>query len=212
MAWRLVRECYRLLERPSVYEAVQRLFSIGGNDEVRRLFAEICDPGPNDRVLELGCGTGTWTPKSFARLVRTDIIDAYFPQNPPDGVEYRKVDATALTPFCSASFDLVYSIGLYHHLPDEAAVRSLKESARVLTPSGRIVVMDAVLPPLWRCLPWVVRKLDRGGWVRHQRDTEKLFAQANLVIRRAALCRWSLIGLEGCFWELVPTSSRPPMK
>ena len=195
---------YRLLENPRVYNAVQRMFSVGGDQQVRRLFGDYVDSEPCDSVLELGCGTGAWSVTHHKTFVRTDLNDRYFPQAVSAGVKYLKMDAADLSAFENGSFDLVYSMGLYHHLPDEAVLLSLWESARILRPHGRVVVFDAILPTRpWRVLAWVSRKLDRGHWVRSEARTSALVEQAGLTIRRQRRCQWGILRLEGCCWDCI---------
>lgn len=195
---------YRVLELPNAYNLVTRLIGLGGMAEVRALFAEFLDAQEHKCILELGCGTGAWPATRYQRYIRTDINELYFPASAPPGVEFRKVDATNLSCFADGTFDLVYSAGLYHHLPDEAVVRSLQESARVLVEGGTIVVFDAILPTSAYNLPArILRRLDRGEWVRAQSDTTALLERAGLAIRRERCCRWGP-RLEGCFWEAAP--------
>jgi cyclopropane fatty-acyl-phospholipid synthase-like methyltransferase len=197
---------YQLLEFRPVYNFVQRLARIGGTHQLHALFDEFMNSQPYDAVLELGCGTGLWTVTNVKRYVRTDINHSYFPANAPAGMEFRTADAADLSGFPDQSFDLVYSMGLYHHLPDAAVVSSLKESSRVVRRDGNIVVFDAILPTSRINFPaWVLRKLDRGGWVRREAATAALCERAGLTIRSSKRCRWGP-GLEGCFFEAVPRS------
>jgi SAM-dependent methyltransferase len=203
----------RILEHPRAYSLVQQLTQLVGTGQLRAQFDEFINDRDHEDVLELGCGTGRWSTTRFRRFIRTDLNSRYFPASPPSGVEFRVVDATDLSCFPDDSFDLVYSVGLYHHLPDAAVVSSLRESARVSRPDGRVVVFDAILPTrrrnvLGRCL----RALDRGRFVRVEAATRALVATAGLEIRRARSCRWGP-ALEGCWLELQGArgeSARPP--
>lgn len=98
-------------------------------------------------VLEAGCGIGTDGTR-FARAgarytgvdeseTALELASRRFESN---GLEasFERASVTAL-PFEDASFDLVYSHGVIHHIPDtEAAVR---EFHRVLRPGGTALVM-----------------------------------------------------------------------
>jgi SAM-dependent methyltransferase len=98
-------------------------------------------------VLEAGCGIGT-DAVQFARAgARYTGIDwsptalthasARFEM---EGLAGQFVEATLMElPFESSSFDLVYSMGVIHHLPD--AERAVSELHRVLRPGGRAIVM-----------------------------------------------------------------------
>ncbi|MEE2673392.1 MAG: class I SAM-dependent methyltransferase [Myxococcota bacterium] len=92
-------------------------------------------------VLDIGCGTGTYTSPLAAQTEATIIgIDV----TPETLVEGRKVvpsnvrlaasDAVRL-PFAEATFDAVVGNAVLHHLPLE---RALPELIRVLRPGGRL--------------------------------------------------------------------------
>ena len=127
----------RLLERPQVYALVQAATQLTGMSHLRALFREFVDDRAYDSVLELGCGTGLWPVTRYRRFLRTDVNARYFPVAPPAGMEFRLADATDLSPLSGETFDLVYSFGLFHHLPDASVVASLREAALVLRPGGR---------------------------------------------------------------------------
>jgi SAM-dependent methyltransferase len=98
-------------------------------------------------VLEVGCGVGT----DAAQFARTGARYTGIDQTERavelarrrftlDGLEgtFQQADATSL-PFGDASFDLVYSHGVIHHIPDTARV--VAEMRRVLRPGGTALVM-----------------------------------------------------------------------
>jgi SAM-dependent methyltransferase len=94
------------------------------------------------RLLELGCGSGTWT-SELARLgARVTALDL------DAGLVRRAADATAAAangvvadmqalPFADGSFDAVFGSMVLHHSPDHG--RLGREVARVLRPGGRAV-------------------------------------------------------------------------
>ncbi len=99
------------------------------------------------KVLEIGTGVGT----DARNIVRRGGI--YQGINVDDGSveitkkalevfcvdgEVRKCSATELC-FPDASFDVVYSFGVIHHIPD--AKSAVSEIARVLKPGGELLIM-----------------------------------------------------------------------
>jgi len=86
---------------------------------------------PGGRCLEIGCGNGYWTNKllvpKFDEVVCIDRIEK------PEGLKakYIKTDGYTL-PFEDKSFDVVYSFGVFCHLPLEGQRSYLKEIKRVL--------------------------------------------------------------------------------
>lgn len=104
-------------------------------------------PGPRDRVLDVGCGTGALIAAVGARAPGAVVVGADLapemlaaaratlgPTHP-----LAAADAARL-PFRAGSFDAVVSSSSFHYWPDPAA--GLAELRRVLRPGGRLVVTD----------------------------------------------------------------------
>jgi ubiquinone/menaquinone biosynthesis C-methylase UbiE len=110
---------------------------------------EILAPGPGERMLELGPGTGYYTLPVAERLETGRLSIADIQQQMLDhtvsrageaglgNVEPTRADAQAL-PFEDGSFDGAFTVTTLGEVPDPD--RSLRELARVLKPSGRLVV------------------------------------------------------------------------
>jgi ubiquinone/menaquinone biosynthesis C-methylase UbiE len=73
-------------------------------------------------------------------------------------VSLRQADATVL-PFADASFDVVVSYLMLHHVIDWE--RALGEVSRVLRPGGHFVGYDLVATPLTEWLHWADRSTHR---------------------------------------------------
>jgi ubiquinone/menaquinone biosynthesis C-methylase UbiE len=105
-------------------------------------------------ALELGCGIGAvsaFLADTYAMNVCGTDFDpeqieiARRMQPESDHLHFSVEDAAHLT-FEDASFDLVLSQNVFHHVPDwEAAVR---EVARVLRPGGYFIWLDLATPRL----------------------------------------------------------------
>jgi SAM-dependent methyltransferase len=133
-------------------------------------FADLTDPRPGDRVLDVGCGPGALTSVLVDR-VGSDHVAAVDPSEPfvaslherlPE-VDVRVGPAEEL-PFDDGSFDLVVAQLVVHFMTDPVA--GLREMARVTRPGGRVAanVWDhaggrSPLDVFWS----VVRELDPGA-------------------------------------------------
>lgn len=120
---------------------------------------------PGERVLDVGCGDGTFTEDAARRtgdVVGLDRSRAMLDAGAArlahvPGIRWVEGDATAL-PFPDAAFDVVMAVAMLGALPDPAP--AIREAARVLRPGGRVVLGD-----LNRWSSWAVERRVRG-WLK----------------------------------------------
>ena len=111
-----------------------------------------CNLKRTDTVLELGCGSGLFTPALAARagrLIAADIEPQYVAQTRANtagigNLEYLRADASIL-PLAAGSVDVIVLISTLPEIPDP--VRALRECARVLKQGGRIVISEELFEP-----------------------------------------------------------------
>jgi len=98
------------------------------------------------RLLDVGCGDGTFARSLAARGARGDGVDpnpealAVARERVPAGT-FLAARAEAL-PFRDVSFDGAVFVNSLHHVPKPAMHRALREAARVVGPAGRVVVVE----------------------------------------------------------------------
>lgn len=122
------------------------------------------------RVLEVGCGTGSFTVRVAAALPEAEVIgldpDAEVlararTKDRTGRVEWIEGFASPL-PFADESFDRVVASLVLHHLDDDAKHQALREARRVLRPGGRLHIADWGRPSgllIW-CTFTLLRALD----------------------------------------------------
>jgi ubiquinone/menaquinone biosynthesis C-methylase UbiE len=123
---------------------------------------------PEDRFLDVGCGSGAAV-RSAASIVRRAVgVDLS-----PGMIKRAQELAAGLTnaefilaessdlPFADGAFTALLCTTSFHHYPDpEGAVR---EMSRVLSSGGRIVIGDASADRLGvRFADWFLRRFDRS--------------------------------------------------
>lgn len=104
------------------------------------------------QILEVGSGTG-----ELARAIHTsfpnheltvsDISAPYLAvaKKRIASSKIKFVEAMAETlPFADASFDVVYSIFLFHELPPKIRIQAIQEMFRILRPKGLLILVDSI--------------------------------------------------------------------
>lgn len=184
-----------------LYDPVTRLLGI------RRAHARLLDAvpiRPGDRVLEIGCGTG-----NLALRVKREVPNAEVTGLDPDplalaqatrkaarrgvAIRFDRGYAAAL-PYDAASFDLVLSSFMFHHLPEREQEPMLAEARRVLVPGGRLEVLDlgGSAPVRGR----IARRMQRNPHLHgnHGDRIPRLMRTAGFAEAEEAGARASLIG------------------
>lgn len=118
-------------------------------NESRASRAEAIGVRPQDRLLDIACGSGSLTLElapHIAHATGLDLTPAMLDQARnaqahcgANNVEWVRGDAASL-PFPDETFTLVTCSAAFHHFGNAREI--LAEMARVCSPGGRIVVMD----------------------------------------------------------------------
>ncbi len=121
------------------------------NEEMRAEALELFDPSEDDRVLDVGCGTGFATEGLLEHTERVHALDqsihqleqAYAKLGKNGPVRFYRGDAERL-PFRDDTFDAVWSSGSIEYWPNP--VQTLREFRRVVEPGGNVLVVGPDAP------------------------------------------------------------------
>ena len=159
----------RILESaPHRYDFGMRLLTGGAIDRAYDRLAAHVEPG--QRVLDLGCGTGSLTVRAARRGARVKGIDV----NPEmlamasrrvreagceSRVELAEMGVAELDREAARSYDVVTSGLCFSELSDDEMAYALAQVMRILEPGGLLLVADEVVEPgrLGRTLRAIVR-------------------------------------------------------
>ena len=107
---------------------------------------------PGNRVLEIGCGTGTIVALVKQRHPQAEVV-GLDPDPKALARAKRKAERASLAvqfdqafsdamPYPDASFDRVLSSFMFHHLPGDVKQKTMGEVRRVLKPGGTFHLLD----------------------------------------------------------------------
>jgi ubiquinone/menaquinone biosynthesis C-methylase UbiE len=130
-----------------------RLLSATTKEEkFRDLLLAQANVGPSHRVLDLGCGTGTFAILTKLAVPTAEVVGLDADKNvlafARKKAETRRVDITfccALAhkaPFEDGTFDRITSTLFFHHLTLASKLRTLERARALLRPGGEIHIAD----------------------------------------------------------------------
>lgn len=135
------------------YDAASLLLTFGRAPAIRRTTVELANVASGEKVLDVGCGTGSLAIAVKAKAgaaaevhgidAAPEMIDVASRKAAGRKVDVRfQVGLVEDIPFPDGNFDLAMSTLMLHHLPDDLKRTGLAEIRRVLKPGGRLLAVD----------------------------------------------------------------------
>ncbi len=135
------------------YDLLVKVLFFGRERRFRTTILDEAQIAQGESVLDVGCGTGTLALAAKERVGPSGTVHGIDATPGMIEVAQRKAGKTDFDiefqvglieeiPFPDATFDLVLSTMMFHHLPEELQSAGLREIERVLKPGGRFVVVD----------------------------------------------------------------------
>ncbi|MBD5547025.1 MAG: class I SAM-dependent methyltransferase [Lachnospiraceae bacterium] len=171
--------------RASVYdEQFEGKFS----ERVYRLVTETIELSPGDKILDVGCGTGT----ILRRLSDTCAIEGFGIDIEEKMIEQAKIkcpwmniqkgDCSNMS-FEDETFDSVIACMTFHHFYDQIAFA--KEVSRVLKTGGKLYIADPAFPMLIRkAVNAIINRHELIGKFCGNKEIEQIFKPYNLVWKK----------------------------
>lgn len=165
-----------ILSHPLIYTSFQ--FLMGPSSTRRNFVADFVKPLPGMKVLDIGCGPADIL--NFLPAVEYrgfDISDAYikdaqkkFGDRGTFICKHLEANDLVLLP----KFDVVFALGLIHHLDDADAIDVMRLALAALKPGGRLITIDPVLDTAQNPVARFLVRKDRGQNVRDRSGYEML--------------------------------------
>jgi ubiquinone/menaquinone biosynthesis C-methylase UbiE len=176
------------------YQAEVGLTKHMGGLEATEKFIRQCEIGPEDSVLEVGCGVGQTSvllvKRCGCRVTGLDISKAMIKSasdrarksGVEDRTEFKQGDISDL-PFEGDLFDVVLSESVTSFAPDHA--QAIREYARVLKPSGLLGFNEGLYlkdDPPEEIIAWFSQDASGGGHTRTLESWKTLLQDAGFRI------------------------------
>jgi len=153
---------------PSRYDKGIRIPTLGRLDDAYNRLTSYIKSG--QKVLDLGCGTGTLTIKAAQKSAKVKGIDVNsqmleiarkrtIKANLTENIELYEMGVAELRSEESESYDVVMSGLCFSELTENELVCTLKEVRRILKPDGLLLIADEVRPTsiFKKVLYWLIR-------------------------------------------------------
>lgn len=135
------------------YDLLAWLLSLGRRDSIAALTLDAAQVQLGDRLLDVGCGTGSVTLAALDRVGATGEVVGIDPsagmivkaaqkargRTPSPRFELAAIEEL---PFETASFDRATAQLMFHHLPEDLRRAGLAEVRRVLKPGATLALAD----------------------------------------------------------------------
>ncbi len=164
-------------DNPFIYDTLQYIVHLGRIKVNRIIEQEVCfNSSPDDKILDLGCGTGHMTrlfPKKCYHGI--DISSRYidYARNKWPGYNFSLMDGKKID-YPDGYFNWITTVFTFHHIEDHVLLELLSEVNRCLKQDGKILVIDTIIPQriniFGRLLVW----LDNGKWTRNRCELERI--------------------------------------
>jgi len=172
-------------------------FTARWRDPLQRASVEALELTGSDRLLDIGCGTG-WASRTAGEagtsVVGIDLSHGMIREASrlaagSDRVRFALADAERL-PFGTDAFTAILCTNAFHHYPQPE--KAVAEMARVLAPSGRLVIGDASADLMTARIADVFLRHFEPGHVRLYR-----LAELGALLHRAGFSHVSAKRLSG---------------
>jgi ubiquinone/menaquinone biosynthesis C-methylase UbiE len=135
------------------YDLIMALMTFGREKKLRQMEIKLAQVMPGDKVLEIGCGTGTLTLAAKAAVgpsgeaagidIAPEMVAAAGRKAARQGVDVSfQAGSIEKVPFPDNRFDVVMCSFMIFHMPEDVRMKGFQEIRRVLKSGGHLFILD----------------------------------------------------------------------
>jgi ubiquinone/menaquinone biosynthesis C-methylase UbiE len=163
------------------YDFIMALLTFGREKTLRQMTTRLAQLKTGDRVLEVGCGTGTLTLAAKSQVgpsgevagidIAPEMVAVASHKATRKGVHVSfQVGSIENIPFPDNRFDAVICSFMIFHMPEDVRRKGFAEMHRVLKSGGHLFILDLALPDK----PWQRRLVQMHFGHMMQHDVREL--------------------------------------
>jgi demethylmenaquinone methyltransferase/2-methoxy-6-polyprenyl-1,4-benzoquinol methylase/phosphoethanolamine N-methyltransferase len=188
----------------ALYDIVVGVLALGRERAIREMTVEMAAVQPGNKVLDVGCGTGSLTLMAKARAGADGEVHGIDAASEMINLAQRKAAQANLDvdfqsalieriPFPDDYFDVVLSSLMLHHLPDDLKRKGFTEIKRVLKSGGCFFAVDFDPPgnPLLKHL--ATHLLGHGMMQSNVRDLVAMMQVAGFAAVETGKTKYSIL-------------------
>lgn len=188
----------RMFSNPTIFTFVRRLLEHNFTGEKKVIKQELSLDG---KTLDIGCGTGEFctlfAKETYLGIDLSEQYIAYARKRYP--YTFAVGDATQLQ--IKGLWDNILICGVFHHLSDAEITTILHKTEKLLTPQGRILVIEDIpTQSFFNIIGELVHYFDVGKHIRTHEQYGRLYNPIFQIVKnytmRSGVCDYSVYVLE----------------
>lgn len=155
----------KIFDYPMLFNLVRHVLE-GGYGIILKLVMEQLQLDENERLLDVGCGTGDFCGVTSGEYAGIDLNSRFINyaknKHAKDNKKFLAMDGTNMG-FQEKVFDKTILLSMLHHLSEDSAAKILTEISRV---TKKLVVILDLLPHKQNLIGNFFYAMDRGAYIR----------------------------------------------